>query len=245
MMKNIKVIAGLALLAVALGGAALARAASTPVAGVVISMEGKPECKRVGATAFKALKLNDMVNEGDVIKTGHGVRVGVAFVGGAELRINEDSSFRMDSGGGSKPTSVFTEFGDAWTRLIHGRAGMEVRTPTAVAAVRGTEADVNYGSGPMTVKVYEGLVDVMNGKGTTSLRAGQQTSVAGAGAAPEAAKAMAPQDYGTWHKGLKASDLTKSLKLLDNAADRQRTLDLQMKGRDGKDKKLRLHFEKK
>lgn len=219
--------------------------ARTPVAGVVISMEGKPELKRVGGQSFRPLKFNDMLNEGDTVKTGAGMRVGIAFVGGAELRINENSSFKMESGGGAKPTSVFTEFGNAWTRLLHGRAGMRVGTPTAVCAVRGTEADVNQEAGPMTVKVYEGFVDVMNDKGTTSLGAGQLAQVAAAGQAPGAAKAMSPSDYGTWQNSLKAKDLNNSLKLLETAADKSRTLDLDMKGRDGKAKKVRLHFEKK
>jgi len=224
--------------------AAGARAAS-PVAGVVISIEGKPEIQRAGEKGFKPLKFNDMVREGDSVKTGRGSRVAVAFVGGAELRINEDSNFKMESGGGSKPTSVFTEFGNAWTRLLLGKSGMRVRTPNAVAAVRGTEADVNYGNGPMTVKVYEGFVDVMNDKGTTALRAGQQTAVAGAGQAPQAARDMAAQDYGTWQNGLKAANLNKSLKLLDAAAVKERSLDLDMKDKDGKSKKVRMHFEKK
>ena len=220
-------------------------AAAPPVAGVVISYEGKPEVQRAGEKDYKALKFNDMLREGDRVKTGHGVRVGIAFVGGAELRINEDSIFKMESGGGSKPTSVFTEFGNAWTRLLHGRSGMRVRTPNAVAAVRGTEADVNLGSGPLTVKVYEGFVDVMNDKGTTALKAGQQTSVAGGGQAPQPAQTMSASDYGTWQNALKAADLGKSLKILDAASVKQRTLDLNMKDKDGKPKKVRMTFEKK
>src|SRR3990167_8069934 len=77
--------------------AASARAAS-PVAGVVISIEGKPEIQRAGEKSFKPLKFNDMLREGDSVKTGRGSRVAVAFVGGAELRINEDSNFKMESG---------------------------------------------------------------------------------------------------------------------------------------------------
>jgi hypothetical protein len=232
----------LALLLIA--AAAIAKAAS-PVAGVVISIEGKPEFKKNDAKAFKPLKLNEMLSEGDTVRTGAGTRVGVAFVGGAELRINENSSFKMESGGGAKPTSVFTEFGNAWTRLLHGKSGIQVRTPSAVAAVRGTEADVDQGAGPMTVKVYEGFVDVINPKGTTALRAGQQTSVAGAGSAPGAARAMSASDYGTWQNALKAKDINGSLKLLETAADKSRTLELEMKDKDGNKKKVRMHFEKK
>jgi hypothetical protein len=50
---------------------------------------------------------------------------------------------------------------------LHGKAGMQIKSPTAVAAVRGTEADVDVDN-RMVVKVYEGLVDVSNDQGSQS-----------------------------------------------------------------------------
>jgi ferric-dicitrate binding protein FerR (iron transport regulator) len=231
----------------AAAGAAIARAdtAAPTTAGVVTSVEGKPTVLRAGAKNAGSLKLDDILNEGDTVKTGPATRVGIAFVGGAELRINENSTFKMLNGGGDKPTSVFTALGNAWTRLLSGNAKIEVRTPAAVCAVRGTEADVNIAGGPMTVKVYEGHVDVMNDKGTTALHAGEITEVAGSGAAPKAARAMTPQDYTTWQNALKPVNLSQSLKRLNSAAVKNRSLDLKMKDRDGKDKNIRLNFEKK
>jgi ferric-dicitrate binding protein FerR (iron transport regulator) len=239
-----KAAATLLALAALCAGAARARAL-TPTAGVVISVEGKPLARRAGAKSFRPVKVNDMLHEGDEVKTGRGSRVGIAFIGGAELRINENSVFTVRNGGGSRPTSVFTRLGEAWARLISGAAQIEVRTPEAVCAVRGTEADVSAGGGPMLVKVYEGHVDLMNSKGRTALHAGQMSSVAGAGQAPRPASAMSPQDYGTWQNGLKAADLSKSLKLLDAAAVKTRSLELKMKDKDGKTKSIRLNFEKK
>lgn len=221
--------------------------AEGPVAGVVVSLEGRPQMKTAGKDAYKRVKVNDMVHEGDTLKTGKGERVGVAFVGGAELRVNEESVFTVQSGGNAtKPTSVFTSFGDAWTRLLtgHGGPGIQVKSPVAVAAVRGTEADIDV-SDRMAVKVYEGLVDVMNDKGKTSLRAGQQSSVSGAGQAPSAAMKMSPQDYRNWQDSIKPKDLDKALKLLNTAADKNRTLELEMKAKDGSRKKVKLNFEKK
>jgi len=235
-----------AALAGLLAASAPARAAS-PAAGVVVSLEGRPQLKVSGKSDYKRVKVNDLVREGDTLKTGHGERVGVAFVGGAELRVNEDSEFTVQSGGSAeKPTSVFTTLGDAWTRLVTGHSGpgIQVRSPVAVAAVRGTEADVEV-SDHMTVKVYEGHVDVENGKGRTALHAGQQSSVAGAGAAPAAAAKMSAQDYRTWQNGLKPADLGKSLQILNQAADKNRTLELNMKAKDGSQKKVKLNFEKK
>ncbi len=233
-------------LACALLAAAPARAESA-VAGVVVSQEGHPTLKAAGRSDYKRMKVNDMVHEGDTIKTGHGERVGVAFVGGAELRVNEDSVFVVKSGGNAeKPTSVFTTLGDAWTRLISGHAGpgIEVRSPVAVAAVRGTEADIDVGD-RMAVKVYEGHVDVMNDKGKTTLKAGQQSTVGGAGQAPAPASKMSPQDYRNWQDGVKPKDLDKSLKLLNAAATDKRTLEITHTNKDGSKKTTKYNLEKK
>lgn len=232
-----------ALLAVAVAAFCAAASYAAPVAGVVVSLEGRPESK-AGSASYKRMKLNQIVHEGDVVKTDKGERVGIAFVGGAELRINENSVFEIQSGGGAKPVSVKTRLGDVWTRLIGKHSGILIRTPAAVAAVRGTECDVNVNE-RVDVKVYDGHVDLTNEKGSTSLRAGQQASVAGAGEAPSAAQAMAKNDYGTWQNGLQPTDLNKSLELLNKAADKSRTLELEMKDKDGQPKKVKINFEKK
>jgi len=232
----------LMLCALALTLAPLA-AYAAPVAGVVISLTGKPQIKAAGTQALKRLALNRFVYEGDTVKTGPGEKVGIAFVGGAELRINENSEFEMESGGGTKPTSVKTSLGQGWTRLLHGKSGIRVRTPVAVCAVRGTEADVDM-NGRMTVKVYEGHVDVSNEQGSQSMTAGQMTQVGGAGQAPDAPKAMEAADVGTWQNGLKPADLNKSQALLKQAAEKNRTLELEME-KDGQKKKVKINLEKK
>ena len=231
------------LLAVMSAAAPLLARAEGPVAGVVIAVEGRPQVQFAGKEGYKAAKMNQLIHDGDTLKTGKGDMVGVAFVGGAEMRINENSVFVVQSGGGTKPTTVYTSLGDAWTRLISGHNGIQVKSPVAVAAVRGTEADIDV-SDRMGVKVYEGIVDVMNDKGKTSLQAGQQTT-AGAGAAPGAARAMSPQDYKTWQNKVAPANLDKSLGILNQAATRNRTLELNMTNKDGSQKKVKLNFEKK
>lgn len=217
--------------------------ARPPVAATVTDMKGHPQVKQEGQS-FRPLKRQDSVYEGDVIKTGPGDLASLAFLGGVELRINANSQFTVQAGGGGqRPPSVFTQFGQAWTRLLHGKSGMQVRTPVAVCSVRGTEADVEM-SDRMMVKVYEGLVDVANDKGTQSLRAGQLTSVAGADSAPQAPKAMDAKDYGTWQNSLKPEDNDKAIKRLTREAEKNRTLELEM-DKDGKKKKIKLNFEKK
>lgn len=210
------------------------------VAGIVTGVTGKPEVQRISTSKSEGLKNSVMVYEGDVIKTGRGEQVAVALVGGAEVRINENSAFDMESGGGRRTASLKTKAGQAWTRLLHGMSAVQLRSNLAVCSVRGTEADVDVGD-RMTVKVYEGLVDVFNDQGRQSLTAGQLTQVAGAGAAPDAPRTLSPQEYGTWQKGLTVSNLDENLQKLRKEAERTKAVELDMKG----GKKIKMKFEKK
>lgn len=238
---NTRIIAALAL-AWGLGPAAVLVSAGA-VAGVVIKIEGKPKVRTAGKEDFKALKINQFVYEGDRVRTGSEDRCAIAFVGGAEVRINENSNFDLESGGGQRPTLLRTTIGQAWTRLLHGKAGLSIATPAAVAAVRGTEADVES-SDRLTVKVYEGLVDVYNERGSQSLAAGQMTQVSDAQSAPQAPRAMGEGDLGSWQDGLAAKGLESQLERLQKEAEKHRELELEL-NKDGQQKKIKIKLEKK
>lgn len=237
-MKNRLCLWALAFLC-AVAQAAPVLAAKQVVAGVVIVVQGRPQVKRAGTGNYKPLKLNQFLYEGDQVQTMAQDRLSIAFIGGAEVRIDKNSVFTVESGGGQSPTSLKTTIGKAWTRLLHGKAGLNIKTPSAVAAVRGTEADVESAE-RTTVKVYEGFVDVFNDHGKQALVAGQMTQ-ASMQAAPEPARAMEADERGTWQDGLKSDGVEKQIERLQTEADRRRNLELETK--DGK--KIKLQFEKK
>jgi hypothetical protein len=258
MNKTTRTIGACAALAVAALWSPQSAAAKEAVAGVTIDVRGKPRLvqkeeagklegmsEQDKAKAGKRLKNNKFVYEGDVILTGKGDRAAIAFVGGAETRINENSEFLIESGGGAgkKPTSLFTRVGQAWTRMLHGKSGMQIRTPLAVAAVRGTEADIDMRR-RLEVKVYEGHVDVMNQFGTQALRAGMMTSVNGPGAAPAQARQMQASDHGSWQNGLTPKQIERRLERLQKRAEKERKVKLRYM-KDGKPSELNLDLEKK
>jgi len=213
------------------------------VAGVVIVVQGKPQVKKAGKADSGPLKLNSFIYEGDLITTGEGDRATVAFVGGAEVRLAGGSTFVVESGGGQEPTRLRTQWGQLWTRLLHGKAGINIHTPNATAAVRGTEADIEA-TRQLTVKVYEGLVDVFNDKGRQSLTAGQMTQVADAQSAPQAPRQMGAADKGNWQDALQAVNAEKQIERLRAAAEKNRSVDLEL-NKGGQKKKLKLQLHKK
>lgn len=179
----------------------ISAAASGPVAGVAVSVQGTPVSSSLSKGA-KPIKVNSFIYEGDTVKTGPGECVGIAFVGGAELRIRPDSGFLIENGGGRMTASVETKGGQAWARLIHGKAAMQVRTPLGAVAIRGAEAEVSFRE-RLLVKVYQGMADVMNPYGKASLLAGQMARVEGADQAPKMPAVLRPDEIETWQAGCK------------------------------------------
>ena len=243
MTKIMKMVAGAAVIGAA-GLAGWGQAAwCAKIAAVAVHITGEVQVKRSGEKEFAELKVNDMLYPGDNIKTGAGARAGLVTKGGAEVRLNENSNFEI-SGSGKLREMLRLSVGQLWTRMLHKMAKINVRTPSAVCAVRGTEADIEQRS-LLTVKVYEGHVDVQNSLGKQSLKAGQMTTVAGANAAPEAAKAMSGSDAGKWQDEIKVSDYDKFIKLMEESAASGKKLKTSVKMPDGTVKQIEGGLKKK
>lgn len=217
-------------------------AAAGKVNAIVVYVDGDVQVKRSGEEAFAALALNDLLYAGDAVKTGPSGRASLATKGGAEVRLNENSTFNIEASGRVREM-LRLSVGQLWTRMLHKMAKLEVRTPSAVCAVRGTEADIEQRS-LLTVKVYEGHVDVQNSLGKRSLAAGQMSTVSGAGAAPAAARQMGASDMGNWQEGVTAKDMQKFLDKLSAEAGGERKLKLKI-DKDGETKDVNIRLKKK
>ncbi|HBB67570.1 MAG: hypothetical protein A2X28_02615 [Elusimicrobia bacterium GWA2_56_46] len=217
-------------------------AAAGRVNAIVVYVSGDVQVKRSGGSAFEPLALNDMLYFGDEVKTGPSSRASLATKGGAEVRLNENSTFNTDARAGANGM-LRLKVGQLWTRMLHKMAKLDVRTPSAVCAVRGTEADIEQRS-LLTVKVYEGHVDVQNSLGRQSLAAGQMSTVSGAGAAPAAARKMGASDVGNWQEGITSKDMQKFLDKLSSEAGGEKKLKLKI-DKDGKTKDVEIKLKKK
>ncbi|MBI4386087.1 MAG: FecR domain-containing protein [Elusimicrobia bacterium] len=215
------------------------------VAAVITFVKGKVVVVRPGGGEPVRAKKGEFLNEGDIVRTGPKEKAAVAFMEGAEVRINENTEFEVSrQGGPKKERKVFLPKGQVWTRLLHHNAEFAIRTTAAVAAVRGTEADVEM-SNLMTVKVYEGTVDLMNKAGSTALTAGQMSQAGGQGSAPAPAKQMSQGDYGKWQQGMRIKNIEELLKQLQNqGGSGEKKLKIQIE-KDGQQKEVELKFKKK
>lgn len=177
--------------------------AKRPVAVIVLAVKVKPQAQYPAASESKRLAKGVMIREGDTLKTGKGDLLSVALVGGPDLRINEDSTVDMESGGGRANASLRIRSGQVWMRTLHGMSTIQVRSDLALCSVRLSQAELDVEVGErMTIKVYKGEVEVFNDKGRWRLGAGETVQVSSVDAPPSEPRALTAQERGAWQKGL-------------------------------------------
>jgi ferric-dicitrate binding protein FerR (iron transport regulator) len=130
------------------------------------------------------LDLGDLLNDGDDAFTLTGTRAAIRFADDQSLiRMNENTVLRVRAEGqerGSLRRVIELEGGELWARIT-GKPGTEthVRTPSGVAAVRGTDFIVRHDptTGETTVITLEGLLEFFNQAGLVDVPAGRKVVV--------------------------------------------------------------------
>jgi hypothetical protein len=160
-----------------------ARIASVSGDVTVVAADGSPE---VSGEAHMPLE------EGDRVVVGDGGSAEIALDGGSLITVRENSDFKLEKTA-KADSSFFLAAGSMLAKIQKlGERRLKVRTPTAVAAVRGTEFGVDVDGEDSHVGVFdEGKVEVTGAAGGAPelLISNQETSVA-KGQAPKRAEQL-------------------------------------------------------
>jgi hypothetical protein len=103
---------------------------------------------------------------GDMVTTDRGGRARITLDDGSILNVGSDSSLRIvQHDAANQRTQVQLAYGRlraSAVRLARAGSSFEVRTPTAVAGVVGTDFVLDFENGMTSIHVYEGSVNFCN-----------------------------------------------------------------------------------
>ena len=137
--------------------------------------------------------IGDLLSHGDQVITSNDTRAAVRFTDdGSIIRMNPDTQLLVRAEGDRTALrkTLEIDFGEMWAK-IQKREGAEYRieTPTAVAAVKGTEFFVRVEQdGSTTIITTEGVLDFFNDMGTVEVSAGSTAQIGSATDAPTVAE---------------------------------------------------------
>jgi hypothetical protein len=135
-------------------------------------LKGSAEILEPGKGPWMPLKLQDLLEEGDQVRTLKGAQMELVLKDKSRLRFAGNSEFkviRMETGTPSTPrdVNVHLKLGKAWasvTKTLGTKGNFAVSCDQAVAGVRGTVYRMNVEPDRSAlVRVYDGTVHVTGG----------------------------------------------------------------------------------
>ena len=148
---------------------------------ILLAPEGQVEARTSSSAMWIPVEKNVRILAGAEIRTGKDSKASVFFPDGSRFMLGNSTHFTVDATD-KKKTGFQLKFG----RLKAAVAGyfssrFEVRTPSAVCAVRGTEFDIAVAdNGGTEMNVSEGLVEVSDSKGSMAVVSSEEKIKIGA-----------------------------------------------------------------
>lgn len=124
----------------------------------------EPAYRMPAGKQFHNAADKELIAWGDSLKTGPKGFMGILFQDGSMVKMAGNTEVMLAEPDGAKGTrKINMKFGDLWAKIVRSDQGLEVRTPSAVASVKGTSFWVMVTPGGDTrLMCQEGIVSFMN-----------------------------------------------------------------------------------
>ncbi|WP_405030032.1 FecR domain-containing protein [Neorhizobium sp. 2083] len=174
-----------------LAGGIISPAAAEPVqrsgqaAGAVIARKAGEEVRFIDVSSWQFVDLKQDLVTGDVLRTNATGQLAILFSDRTQVRLGRNSSLvvKQITASTSADTVLELQSGTIWARAERGGPGVQVQTPAAAAAIRGTDWTMTVKGEQTSLNVLEGVVQFSNPQGSVEVRQGEG-AVASIGQAP-------------------------------------------------------------
>lgn len=194
------------LLAAALAGFPLV-AGAVP-SGEIVAIQGRGEYRVSAAANWTPAKLKQALEGGSFLRTADASTFSLLLADMTQIKLGPNSMFQVKEVAappGQMATNLNLQKGKAWTQAKgvgalagKGTTGLSVNTPSAAAAIHGTDWVIEVDdAGRTTLTVLTGEIVLANAQGSVTVRR-QEQAVAEIGKAPEKRLLLDAQDRVQW-----------------------------------------------
>lgn len=165
----------IASLAIVLSAVAFASLKAEEEIAVLTRVERNVDIRRSGEEEWLRAELGDYLGRGDRVRAGRRSSAEISFLSGVESTLEENTEVEIRETATREDTDIEMVRGEMFNN-VRGITNVEIRTPQAVAAVRGTRFGVELEQ-HTRVYVVQGRVEVFNPEGSVELTDGTETTV--------------------------------------------------------------------
>lgn len=204
-----------------------------PAKGTLIVKIGIVKIKRQGQADEFSAKKGMLLYPGDQIKTGELSRAAIILNDGTITKLHEKTNLMLsESKQQEKSNRLKLLFGQLWAKVKKRQHSLEIETPSAVAAIKGTAFELKVmDDQAVQLLVWNGLVDFYNNKGKVEVSAGEKST------------AKKDQQPGQPEK----VDLTKQDQWFEGVIEipSEKQLNLKIRDKNGQEQQLNMQYKKK
>lgn len=208
------------------------QALQTAKATLIVKI-GMVKIKRKDSSQEISAKKGMLLYGGDQIKTGELSRAAIILNDGTITKLHEKTNLVLAvDQEDQKNNRLKLLLGQLWAKVKKREHSLEIETPSAVAAIKGTMFELKILSDEkVELLVWNGLVDFFNAQGKVQVGA-SQASTAGKNNKPSTPKKI---------------DLSKQNQWFESVVEipAEKTLDLKIKDKNGQEQQLQINYKKK
>jgi tetratricopeptide (TPR) repeat protein len=154
-----------------------------PAAGRIVSTKGGEQAQLLPETRLRGAVPRQDLKPGDTLRTNASGTLAVLFADRTQVRLGRNTVLVVKAMANGSPTALRLESGSFWGRAPRGQAKLSVETPSATAAIRGTDWSLEVSGDQTQLQVFDGAIDFFNDQGRLSVTTGQ-SALARLGQAP-------------------------------------------------------------
>jgi tetratricopeptide (TPR) repeat protein len=152
--------------------------------GTIVDARGDEEIQFVAEANWRAAEIEQGLLAGDHLRTGPAGLLALRFIDQTLIRVHRNTELVIKQLGGGAETQLQLDQGQVWAREATGGSNISISTPSATAAIRGTDWSLLVdAAGKTTLTVSAGQVELRNEFGQVLVGPGE-AAIAEVGRAP-------------------------------------------------------------
>jgi Tfp pilus assembly protein PilF len=155
-----------------------------PIAGAIVTINGDEGLRFVNEADWRIAEATQELLAGDALRTGPAGTLALRFADETMIRVHRNSELTVKALPEDGTAELQLDSGRVWARATTGGAGVDIETPAATAAIRGTDWTLEVLPDKSTrLIVLAGLVELQNAQGSVTVGPGE-AAIAALGKAP-------------------------------------------------------------
>ncbi len=147
-----------------------------PISGEVVSTRQGEEIVLVEKTTPDILVAGQNLKAGDIIRTNDEGALAIVFADQTQIRLARNTTLEVKEMNNGRLTRLQILRGRLWARAPRKKSRLNVETPSATAAIRGTEWSMQVEGEQTRLQVASGEVNFFNDQGSLAVAGGEAAS---------------------------------------------------------------------